>query len=112
MSELIKIEHAGVEYLFDPNSTAEPEVEVGKDYRDHNGMRLIYEYELRGAHIGPPIKVLMINPQEENDEYGWNATWEELLWADDERPVESIIMDWYDEALSTDLAQIIQDTWW
>lgn len=110
MAQQIKIEHSGIEYLFDPVSDAPARVEPGRDYTiPHN--TLIYEYTLFGAHDGPPIQIKMVGVAEEVDEDGRRAYWERLVYADNDERIDDIVDDFYHDALREDLNEIARETW-
>lgn len=60
-----------------------------------------YRFKLTGAHAGPPIEVLMVEPQWEGDSYGGvYYCWRMLLWADDHAPFDH---DYFDDAYTDPL---------
>lgn len=67
-----------------------------------------YRFRLTGAHGGPPIEVLMVEPQWEGDSYGGvYYCWTRLLWADDHAPFDSdYFEDVYTDPLRDELTEI------
>jgi hypothetical protein len=107
------VTHGADAYTFDSHSTAEAKVTYLGDGRMPDYCRTdYYDFELSGAHDGPPIKVRMVGPNYEMDEGGFNAVWDRLLFSDDNSEVESAwILDFYTEALGDELREIIRETW-
>jgi hypothetical protein len=107
------ITHNGESYAFDPNSDGEAKVAyLGDGYMPDYCHTIYYDFELSGAHEGPPIKVRMVGPNYEWDEEGYAAVWDKLLFSDDNSEVESAwILDTYSDALHDDLREIIRETW-
>lgn len=108
---LIKVEHSGVEYVFDPGSHAPATVESGKDYTVPPYHTLVYEYTLSGAHQGPPIQIKMVDVKEEFDENGRHPVWERLVYADNDELIDDVVSDFYYDALREDLEEIARETW-
>jgi hypothetical protein len=107
------VTHNGAAYTFDSHSTGKAEVTyLGDGYMPGSLRTVYYDFELKGAHDGPPIKVRMVGPNYEMDEGGFCPVWDKLLFVDDGSEVESAwILDFYSEALSDDLGDIIRETW-
>lgn len=107
------VTHGADPYTFDSHSTEKAEVAYLGDGRMPDYCRTIYyDFELRGAHDGPPIRVRMVGPNYEMDEEGYAAVWGKLLFADDDTDVESAwILDFYTEALGDELRDIVRETW-
>ncbi len=114
MSEIptqIIINHSGQAFIFDPASDGKPMVELGDEYHDDK-RRLVYEYELSGAHSGPSIKIKMIGIGEDHDEEeGRSLCWDSLVWADSNERIEDVIDDFYADELREDLRIQARETW-
>lgn len=107
------VTHGADSYAFDSHSTAPAVVTYLGDGQMPDYCRTTYyDFELSGAHEGPPIKVRMVGPNYEVDEGAFLAVWDRLLFADDNTEVESAwILDFYTEALGDELRDIIRETW-
>lgn len=106
--------HGGNRYdICDPEDLSQGIQQI--EYLDDNARgqwQVAYRYRLSGAHAGPPIEVLMVDPQYEYDEDGRNVCWERLLWADDQTEFnDDYLVDTYHDALIEDLTFIAKETW-
>lgn len=72
-----------------------------------------YRFRLQGAHGGPPIEILMVEPQWEGDSYGGiYYCWTRLVWADDHSPFDhDYFLDAYSDPLRDELTSIAKETW-
>jgi hypothetical protein len=106
----IIINHSGATYIFDPAGRAEPIVDLGDEYFDDR-RRLVYEYELHGAHQGPRIKIKVVGIDVERDESGQHPSWRSLVWADTDEQIDDIVDDFYHDALFDDLKIQASEAW-
>ena len=69
-----------------------------------------WRFTLSGQHIGPTLDVWLTNVRLEYDDDGpgCTATWDSMLWADDETTVEDdACLDGYGEALQPEVEEIL-----
>jgi hypothetical protein len=107
---LIEVIHSGKRYIFDPSSTAEPDINFDTGFYSEKREN-IYVYSLKGCHAGEPIQIHMINPNYKTDEDGIAYVWDGLVYADNHERIDDVVDDFYTDALREDLKQIINDTW-
>lgn len=107
------VTHNGQDYTFpldDKDWQENIKLEMERDHYD--GGDLVYDYELSGAHEGPPIQVSVYNPKFEDDEGSTYYTFDKCVWTDDRDDLEAIIGDTYFEAIKDDIKEIINETWY
>lgn len=110
---MIRLEHAGLVYQFDPDSEVEAAVEWEGDMLHSDRQTLIYKYALNGAHQGPSLKVHLVGIESEVDEDGARIVWNHLAWAiDGERIEDGVVDDFYHDALREDLDTMVRETGW
>lgn len=102
--------HGGREYVVFCEGEAATEY-LCDEVVDHR--QPAYRFKLTGAHGGPPIEVLMVEPQWEGDSYGGvYYCWTRLLWADDHAPFDhEYFLDAYTDQLRDELTTIAKETW-
>ena len=106
----MEVQHNGVWYRADDGSS-EPTAQYQDDalttLPNSSSRVLVYRMRLEGAHDGPAIDVLMVNPRDEpDDEGGRDLVWDTLVWADDKSPfTEDWLLDTYTDALRAELRE-------
>lgn len=107
------VTHNSDAYTFDSESTSDAVVEYLSEGPLSYPYQCYYEFELRNAHNGPPIRVRMVDPTYDFGTDGaFCPTWSKLLFADDGTEVtDAWVLDFYSEVLSDELGEIIKETW-
>lgn len=107
MGEIAIIEHNGQQLIFDCSKSTQAEVEyIDDDARiPARPNAVCYRYRLTGAHDGPAIEALVVNPRPEPDDDGWVMEWDDCVFADDYASIKTdgYIEDAYWDALREDL---------
>jgi len=106
--EDLVITHNGMAYIVNEDATR-PEVEYLRDYKDPDKYNTLwYVYELRGAHLGPAIKVELENPRMEPGSYGgYYPDYDSVRWEDDKTKFDSDLWDCYGDAVQEDLKEML-----
>jgi len=108
--QVVFISHNNNLYAVDLHGDGEAKAEYVKWHT--SGHSHVYTFKLSGAHTGPGIEVLMINPQPDYDEGGFSVEWEKLYYADDGKPFDDdVFLDTYTDALGDEMKKVISETW-